>query len=144
MLHSQDYDFSFSGLKTAMLYAIRDLTENNTRELTDEEKSALAAAFEDAAIEVLVKKTAKAAEEYDTQTVIVGGGVSGNSYLKEQLTEYIAKKLPGVAVLFPEPWLATDNAVMIGLAAHARVLNDTFVVQSAETLRANGNLSISQ
>ncbi len=143
MLHSQDYDFSFSGLKTAMLYAIRDLTDNNTRELTDEEKSALAAAFEDAAIEVLVKKTAKAAEEFYTQTIIVGGGVSGNSYLKEQLAQHVAKTLPGVAVLFPEPWLATDNAVMIGLAAYARIKNDSFVVQPAETLKANGNLSLS-
>jgi N6-L-threonylcarbamoyladenine synthase len=127
-----------------MLYAIRDLTDNNTRELTDDEKSALAAAFEDAAIEVLVKKTAKAAEEFYTQTIIVGGGVSGNSYLKEQLTQYIAKKLPGVAVLFPEPWLATDNAVMIGLAAYARIKNDSFVVQSAGTLKAQGNLSLSK
>ncbi|MEK7105845.1 MAG: hypothetical protein AAB895_00625, partial [Patescibacteria group bacterium] len=53
MLQSGDYDFSFSGIKTAMLYAIRDLTEQNTREITEEEKPALACAFEDAVVEVL-------------------------------------------------------------------------------------------
>jgi N6-L-threonylcarbamoyladenine synthase len=142
MLHSQDYDFSFSGLKTAMLYAIRDLTNDNTRELTDDEKMALACAFEDAAIEVLTKKAIKAAEEFGTQTIVVGGGVSGNTYLKEQLAQYAAKKLPGVTVLFPEPWLATDNAVMIGLAAFARVQNGSMATQDALTLKANGNLSI--
>ncbi len=142
MLHSQDYDFSFSGLKTAMLYMIRDLTEQNTREITGAEKIALAAAFEDAAIEVLVKKTSKAAEEFHTQTIVVGGGVAGNGFLREQLTALIAKKLPSVSVLFPEPWLATDNAVMIGLAACARVLNGSMQTQDALSLKANGNLSL--
>ncbi|MES2224592.1 MAG: tRNA (adenosine(37)-N6)-threonylcarbamoyltransferase complex transferase subunit TsaD [Patescibacteria group bacterium] len=142
MLHSQDYDFSFSGLKTAMLYMIRDLTEQNTREIADEEKITLAAAFEDAAIEVLIKKTLRAADEFHTQTIVVGGGVAGNGFLRDQLIALIAKKLPGVSVLFPEPWLATDNAVMIGLAACARVLNGSMQTQDALTLKANGNLSL--
>ncbi len=138
MIHSQDYDFSYSGIKTATLYTIRDLGH----ELTDEEKMALAAAFEDAAIEVLVKKTIKAIEEFNIQTVVVGGGVAGNTYLREQLMQTVQKKFPQTTVLFPEPWLATDNAVMIGLAAFARVLNNTMATQDALTLKANGNLSI--
>jgi N6-L-threonylcarbamoyladenine synthase len=142
MLHSGDYDFSFSGLKTAMLYTIRDLTDSGARDLTDNEKVALACAFEDAAIEVLVKKTIRAAEEYHIQTIVVGGGVAGNTYLREQLTTSVGARLLQTEVLFPEPWLATDNAVMIGLAAFARVLSGSMVTQDALSIKANGNLSI--
>ncbi len=154
MIHSGDYDFSFSGLKTAVLYTIRDLVKERVNggessvaaaaALADEEKQALACAFEDAAIDVLVKKTIDAVEEFGIQTVIVGGGVSGNTYLKEQLVARMAKKFPAVIVLFPEPWLATDNAVMIGLAAFARVNEGNIATQDAMTLKANGNLSIEQ
>jgi len=140
MLHSGDYDFSFSGIKTAVLYTIRDLQH----EVTEDEKLAIAAAFEDAVVEVLIKKTIRAAEEFHTQTIVVGGGVAGNSFLREQLTAAVQKKLPSVAVLFPEPWLATDNAIMIGLAAFARVQSGSMHTQDALTLRANGNLSITE
>ncbi len=108
MMHSGDYDFSFSGIKTAMLYAIRDLTNQNTRELTDDEKLALACAFEDSAIEVLIHKTLKALEEHNAQTLIIGGGVAGNTYLKSELSKAVEKKFPQTTLLFPEPWLATD------------------------------------
>lgn len=138
MIHSGDYDFSFSGIKTATLYTIRDLQ----RELTDEDKMALACAFEDAVVEVLIKKTAKAVEEFQTQTIVVGGGVSGNGYLKERLTSYINAKFPGVTTLFPEPWLATDNAIMIGLAAFARIQTKSLFTQDPLSLKANGNLSL--
>lgn len=142
MLHSGDYDFSFSGIKTAMLYAVRDLTEQNTREVTEEEKPALACAFEDAVIEVLVKKTLDALEEHQAQTLIVGGGVAGNTFLRAGLTKAIAKKFPQVTLLFPEPWLATDNAVMIGMAAMAQVFSGIIHTQPAEALKADGNLSL--
>ncbi|MFZ4500549.1 MAG: tRNA (adenosine(37)-N6)-threonylcarbamoyltransferase complex transferase subunit TsaD [Minisyncoccia bacterium] len=142
MLHSGDYDFSYSGIKTAALYTVRDLTENNSRELTEEEKMALAAAFEDAAIEVLVKKTIRAAEEYGVRTIIVGGGVAGNTYLKDNLTRTVLVRLPQVTVLFPEAWLATDNAVMIAVAAVARIQAGNMSTELPENLKANGNLSI--
>jgi N6-L-threonylcarbamoyladenine synthase len=93
---------------------------------------------------VLIKKTIRAAEEFHIQTIVVGGGVSGNNFLKEQLTAAVQKKIPRATVLFPEPWLATDNAIMIGLAAFARVKTGSLVTQDATTLRANGNLSISE
>jgi N6-L-threonylcarbamoyladenine synthase len=146
MLHSGDYDFSFSGIKTAMLYTIRDLVKernDDSNTLTTEEKLALAAAFEDAVVEVLIKKTIRAVEEFQTLTIVVGGGVASNTYLREQLIDMVQKKTPGTTVLFPEPWLATDNAVMIGLAAFARVMNGTLHTAPLEEIRANGNLSIS-
>jgi N6-L-threonylcarbamoyladenine synthase len=142
MIHSGDYDFSFSGIKTAMLYAIRDLTDQNKRELTDEEKQALACAFEDAAIEVLIKKTLSAVEEYGVQTLIVGGGVAGNTYLRSELTKAIEKKFPDITLLFPEPWLATDNAVMIGMAAMAQAISGHIKTSAPSELKADGNLSL--
>lgn len=138
MLHSGDYDFSFSGIKTATLYAIRDLG----RDLTDDDKMALAAAFEDAVVEVLVKKTIEAAEEYHTPTIIVGGGVAGNTYLRAELSKAVSKKLPDTIVLFPEQWLATDNAVMIGLAAMLQVISGQIKTRNSDELRADGNLSL--
>lgn len=142
MMYSDDYDFSFSGIKTAMLYAIRDLTNQNTREITEEEKMALACAFEDAAIEVLIHKTLKAVEEYQAQTIIVGGGVAGNTYLKSELAKAVEKKFPNVNLLFPEQWLATDNAVMIGMAAMSQVFSGEIKTRNPEELRADGNLSL--
>ncbi|HEY0980148.1 MAG TPA: tRNA (adenosine(37)-N6)-threonylcarbamoyltransferase complex transferase subunit TsaD [Candidatus Paceibacterota bacterium] len=142
MLHSGDYDFSYSGIKTAALYTVRDLTAQNTRELTEDEKMAIAAAFEDAAIEVLVKKTLRAAEEYGVQTVIVGGGVAGNTYLRQELRRTVLLSAPGTAVLFPESWLATDNAVMIAMAAVARIQAGNMTTELPEHLKAQGNLSI--
>ncbi|MDP2650266.1 MAG: tRNA (adenosine(37)-N6)-threonylcarbamoyltransferase complex transferase subunit TsaD, partial [bacterium] len=73
MIHEDNLDFSFSGLKTAVLRLVKDKT------LTETEKMGLALEFEDAATEVLVKKTMRAVEEYGAQTVLVGGGVSANT-----------------------------------------------------------------
>lgn len=142
MLHSGDFDFSFSGIKTAMLYTIRDLTEQNTRELTKEEKPALACAFEDAVVEVLIKKTTDALQEYNAQTLIVGGGVAGNTFLKSTLSKAIEQKFQQTTLLFPEPWLATDNAVMIGMAGMAQVFSGVIHTTPADTLKADGNLSL--
>jgi len=139
MLHGNDFDFSFSGIKTAMLYTIRDLTNQNTRELTTEEKEALACAFEDAVVEVLVKKTLRALQEYNAQTLIVGGGVAGNTYLREQLGGSTSNL--DVIVLFPEPWLATDNAIMIGMAGMLQVISGKIKTASSDQLKADGNLS---
>jgi N6-L-threonylcarbamoyladenine synthase len=142
MMHSGDYDFSFSGIKTAMLYAIRDLTNHNTREITDDEKLALACAFEDAAIEVLIYKALKALEEYQAQTIIIGGGVAGNIYLRSELSKAVEKKYPNVNLLFPESWLATDNAVMIGLSAITQAISGKIKISAPNDLKANGNLNL--
>lgn len=141
MLHSQDYDFSFSGIKTAALYAIRDWQRDHG-EMSDDDKSALAAAFEDAVVEVLVKKTIDGAIEHNTPTIVVGGGVAGNTYLREQLTKKVAKVLPDTTVLFPETWLATDNAVMIGMAAMAQAITGQIKTASSDELKADGNLNL--
>ncbi len=141
MIHSQDYDFSFSGIKTATLYLIRDITAQNSRELTDEEKSIVACEFENAVIEVLIKKTLSAVEEYQIQTLIVGGGVASNTYLRSEFERLIKQDLKG-NILFPEPWLATDNAIMIGIAAISQIQSGSIKTINPSELIALGNLSI--
>lgn len=135
MLHSGDLDFSFSGIKTAVRYAIVD------KELSETDKQALARDFEDAVTEVLVKKTLTAVEQHGAQSVIVGGGVSASPYLRQELNKAVLEKFPDVTVYFPKPGLSTDNSVMIALAGHAR-LSSASNAAAAEYMKADGNRSL--
>lgn len=139
MMYSDDYDFSFSGIKTAALYLIRDLTNNKERELSHDEKIAIACAFEDAVIDVLKHKTKKAIEEYGVQNLIIGGGVAGNTRLRKLFTESFEPM--GITLFFPEPWLATDNGIMIGVTAFYMVTAGKIKTSAPENLVADGNLS---
>ncbi len=128
MIHSKDYNFSFSGLKTAVLYYLRDNK--------DADKAAVAREFEDSVIETLISKTRNAIEEFNTETLIIGGGVIANNALRENFEAL--GKAHNVHVLIPEKSLATDNAVMIALAGYIESLRDN----APKPLRANGNLDI--
>jgi N6-L-threonylcarbamoyladenine synthase len=129
MIHSKDYDFSFSGLKTAVLYMIRD-----GGKLTKQFKAKIAREFEDAAIEVLVAKTARAVQEYKVQTLIIGGGVSANTHLQETLKN----KLKDTKLYFPTKGLSTDNALMIAIAGYFQSQKKN----SRMPMKANGNLKL--
>lgn len=109
MLNTKDYNFSFSGLKTAVLYLVRD------RRIT---KADVAAAFEKAVVDVLVKKTVRAAKEYGVKTILLGGGVAANEVLRRVLTQTIRKTLPNSKFRVPTSSLCGDNALMIAIAAH--------------------------
>lgn len=138
MIHSGDYDFSFSGIKTAALYAMRDHGE-----MSEVDKEMLSAEFEDAVTEVLLKKTLKAIEEYQAQSVIVGGGVASNTFIREEFTQTLQEKFgESVTLYFPEPWLATDNAIMIGLAAISQIKTGQIKTSTPKNLVADGNLSL--
>ena len=106
MLHSQDYNFSLSGLKTAVLYYLRD-----NPEVTKED---LCAGFQEAVVEVLVKKCGKAIQEFGPASLLVCGGVAANETIKKALNELALKN----DIIFHAPELKynTDNAVMIALA----------------------------
>ena len=134
MLHNDNFHFSFAGLKTA----VRRIVEANSP-LTEEMKLMIAREFEDAAADVLVAKTIRAVDEYGAQTIIVGGGVSANSYIRLRLAEAL-EKVGSTPLLVPPPELATDNALMIALAGYFRAIRKEFT-EPAE-LRANGNLKL--
>lgn len=135
MLHSGDLDFSFSGIKTAVRYAIAD------KELSEKDKEALARDFEDAVVEVLVKKTVTAAEQHGAQSIIVGGGVSASPFLRHELNRVVLEQLPDVSVYFPKPGLSTDNSIMIALAGHARIASASNPT-AAQFIKADGNRSL--
>jgi N6-L-threonylcarbamoyladenine synthase len=101
------YDFSFSGLKTAVLNAVKasDL---------ETDRGPIARAFQDALVDTLVEKTVRAAREFDRDRVVLGGGVACNTSLVRAMRERFATR--GVQVFAPSPRLATDNAAMIARA----------------------------
>lgn len=133
MLQSGDLDFSFSGIKTAVRKEVEALGGGS--KLTDEQKNVVAREFEDAVADVLVKKTKRAIEEHDTETLIIGGGVAANRYIKERLQVLCTEQV--VTLLVCNPKDATDNALMIALAGYFRFLRKEF---AGETLEADGNL----
>jgi N6-L-threonylcarbamoyladenine synthase len=136
MMYSKDYDFSFSGLKTAVLYMIRDIGE-----LTDEIKRKIAREFEDATTEVLIHKTIKAIKEYKIKNLIVGGGVSASKYLQEQMKKQIRASKLKVKINFPSKGSYTDNALMIAIAGYFQYKNKKSL-KNPNSIKANGNLSL--
>lgn len=128
MLHSEDYNFSFSGLKTAVLYMVKKLGV-----LNDQQRKDIAREFEEACVEVLVTKTLRAAEEYNVHTIVLGGGVSANTRLRETLKKECAER-GGIVLYTPSSSLSTDNALMIAVTAFLH----QSIVPTAD-LRANGN-----
>lgn len=133
MLHSGDYDFSFAGLKTAVLR----ITEAHPN-MTDDEKASLAREFEDTAADILVTKTKRAAEEYGARALIVGGGVSANTHIRGALSE-AASEL-GIPLLVCEKAHSTDNALMIALAGYFRALRNEY--GNPADMRATGQLKL--
>ncbi len=127
MMKSGDLNFSFSGLKTALLYKIRkmDDTEKN-REI-----GYLASSFQEAVFRTLIKKTERAMTETGINRLLVGGGVAVNQYLRQLMRE-LAKKHKG-SVYFPAlKYLNYDNAAMIGIVGALRAEKGIFIESENE------------
>jgi N6-L-threonylcarbamoyladenine synthase len=130
MIHSGDLDFSFSGLKTAVLYLVQKNPEID--------KALVAREFQNAVIEVLLAKTKRALEQNNIATLIIGGGVVANQELKNRFSEMIAQDFPHTTLLTPTHALSTDNATMIGIAGYFHALKQDFVTE----IEAEGNLQL--
>lgn len=134
MLHSGDLNFSFSGLKTALLYTVKKLGE-----ISDTDKKIIAREFEEAIIEVIVKKTFSAVLETGAQTIMTGGGVIANHNLREALK--IEANKNNIKIIFPPTDVSTDNATMIAMAGYFDYLkNKNGADASEDIIRAEGNL----
>jgi N6-L-threonylcarbamoyladenine synthase len=120
MMDTPNYDFSFSGLKTAVLYYVQ---KHESEKETEDFRKKVAYAFQCAALEVLRVKTKKALQEFQPQTFVVAGGVSANVSLREQLEKLVAEEFPNTQFLMPEFTYSLDNAAMIGAAAVIRFEN---------------------
>ncbi len=116
-LNDESYHFSFSGLKSAIINLCHNATQRGEEIIPED----FARSFQDVALDVLISKTIKAAKDYNVKEIIVAGGVSANSGLREKLT----KESP-IKVLFPPMKYCTDNAAMIASAGRIMFENQHF------------------
>jgi N6-L-threonylcarbamoyladenine synthase len=138
MYNSNDYDFSFSGLKTSFKYFLENNYDNHPpKEIIPD----LAASVQSAIVDVLIKKVFTAADEFSINNIVIGGGVSANSFLREQA--YAKAQSQGKRVVFPAINLSMDNAAMIGFLADKKLqelggdsFRDFTFICSANSLRA--------
>lgn len=114
MIREDNYDFSFSGLKSAFINTVHNAEQK--AELLN--KNDLAASFQASVVDVLLTKTLRAAKELDIKQLVLAGGVAANRGLREGLVDMMAKELPDVELIIPPLSLCGDNAGMIGAAAY--------------------------
>ncbi len=133
MIDADNLDFSFSGLKTAVLYLVKEKGE-----LTLDDKRIIAREFESAVADVLWKKTERAIAKTAAQSLLIGGGVSANQNLRQIFADN-AREL-GVEYHLPHASLTGDNAIMIAVSGYFRAMEGSYM--DVETLKADGNLSL--
>ena len=135
LLDRDNFEFSFAGLKTSVLYTLR----KNEELLKDEIfKANIAASFQEAVVDVLVKKTMKAAEKYKPTSIVLAGGVAANLALRDRLKQTCEQA--GIPLHVPEFQFSMDNAAMIGVAGYFRALRGVSV--DPLTLVADPNMDI--
>ncbi len=123
MLDKANYDFSFAGLKTAVLYTVRELEKDN-KAIKNKLQADLAASFQEAVLDVLVKKTSRATHEFSASSVVLAGGVAANKTLRSRLQKELEQLAPQPHFFIPPFEFCTDNASMIGVAAYFADIDD--------------------
>ena len=121
MLGRNSLDFSFSGIKTAVLYYCRgkDMkSENKVDSMSRQQIADIAASFQAAVVDVLVKKTKRAAKKIRAKTILLGGGVAANSSLRTALQNMCESSSPPIKLLVAPKQYCTDNAVMVASLAY--------------------------
>ncbi len=145
MIYGKDFNFSYSGLKTSVLYLIRDL-EKSGQKIDNKIKSEIALEFENAAIECLTHKTKKAIEKFGVKTLVLGGGVAANKHLQRELKKLVKKDLAEkkTELMLPTFELSRDNSVMIGIAGYLNYLKRAKTCKkiNPENIKAVGNLRL--
>lgn len=140
MLRDPSFDFSFSGLKTAVRRAWDDLPDRRRRQART--RADLAASIQQAIADVLVAKTVAAAKKARPAAVCIVGGVSANRHLQEAMRRAMRREVPGVTMLAPAKGLHTDNAAMIAAAAAWRILRGKRKGDDWRTLDAAPELDV--
>lgn len=115
MLDSNDLNFSFSGLKTAVLYKVKELSKKE--ELSDATINDIAFEFQNAAIECLVTKSLKACKREKSKALVLSGGVAANNFLKNELEKHKGE----IHLFYPEQKHCTDNGLMIAYAGYQKI-----------------------
>jgi len=150
MIYQKNYDFSFSGLKTAVLYLVKELTEGGKNltlryiprraKLTIDQKRGISAEIQQAIIDVLIHKTLKAAKDYKAKTIILGGGVAANRELRKQFTERIKKEMPSTKFYIPDSKFCTDNAAMVAVVGYFNYAKKRKIM--FKNIKADANLKL--
>ena len=148
MINSKDLDLSFSGLKTAVLYLVRDIKKNTDNDLLDENIIDLIChEFENSVTDVLISKLnfANKNNNYKFKNLIAAGGVISNDFIKYNLNNWCENQ--NMNFIKPKKTLATDNAVMIGLAAIIGLIHNYVKIVNVDTtefndLKPNGDWSL--
>ena len=145
MINSSNFNFSFSGLKTAVLYTVRDHPQiPKNKKLTQE----ICAEFQQAVIDVLVQKTIGAAKKYQPKTILLGGGVSANKELRKQLKEKIRNskfEIRNCGLAIPDTKYSLDNAAMIAAAGYFKfrsAKNKIIFYDNWKKMEADANLKL--
>jgi N6-L-threonylcarbamoyladenine synthase len=128
IIDDETLDFSFSGLKSAVLNYLHNLKQKNETVKTED----VAASFQEAVVDVLVMKTIKAAKQENLSTIALAGGVASNSRLRERFKEECL--MHNYIFMRPSPILCTDNAAMIGCAGYYKYLNKRFADSSLNAI----------
>jgi len=118
-----NYDYSFSGVKTSILYTLRDKLKEDPRFL-EENINDICASVQHRVVSMLLKKMEKAAKDLKVKDIAIAGGVSANSYLREQLTELGERN--NWNVFIPQFQYTTDNAAMVAVAGYYKFLKNDF------------------
>ncbi len=137
MIYQKNYDFSFSGLKTAVLYDFRSRSSKIRK--SKEYIRAMCAEIQQAIIDVLIHKTLKAAKNFKAKSVILGGGVAANEELRKQFKDKIQKEIPDTKYLIPDTKFCTDNAAMVAATSY---FNRKKATKNWQKIKVNANLKI--
>ena len=138
MIYQKNYDFSFSGLKTAVLYDFKNRPSKVRKSKIYIQE--MAKEVQQAIIDVLIYKTLKAAKNFKAKSIILGGGVASNEELREQFKKKIKKELPNIQYLIPNIQFCTDNAAMVAVAGYFHWLKGE--KYNLEKIKANANLRL--
>jgi len=134
MIKDKSFDFSFSGLKTALIYEIN--RDKNWRKKVAE----YCAEFQQAIVDVLTSKTIRAAKEYKVKTVMLSGGVAANLELRHELEQKVRQEVKGAKFLMPEIKYCTDNAAMVAAAGYFRAKQKKFTPW--QKLKVDANMEL--
>jgi N6-L-threonylcarbamoyladenine synthase len=138
MISQKNYDFSFSGLKTAVLYDFksRDAKTRKSKEYIQK----MALEIQQSIIDVLINKTLRAIRDYSAKSVILGGGVTANKELRKQLGQSLERHKMKISLFAPDQALCTDNALMAAVAGFFQSSKK----KKWKIIKANANLRIDE
>jgi N6-L-threonylcarbamoyladenine synthase len=127
----QGYNYSFSGIKTAVLYFLRDNLKRDEK-FIEENRADICASIQYTLVKMLLQKLRRASRELGIKEIAIAGGVSANAGLRETLKEMGEKE--GWTIHIPDFQYCTDNAGMIAMAAHFKFLNSEFTSQTVSPM----------